>query len=257
MNYPKIPMMLALAAVLSVLAGCASSTETSLHDAYKDVAEAKLYADGTELLEHHSYRQAAEKFEALETNYPFGKHVEEAQLNLIYAHQQLEEYQDAEAAADRYLHLYPRSKRADYALYMRALARLENSGSWLQKRMHTEAALRDMAGYRKAFADLKTLLAQHPKSEYRTAAIETMHHIRNVMAEHELRVAQFYFSHQSYVAAANRAQSLLKTYPKAPQTQVALELLYQANQKLTLDKAAADVQTVITRNFPDSAYASA
>lgn len=243
-----------LAGLLVVLmAGCASDDSNAKLDAYENVPEASLFASSSKYLKHKQFAHAIEKLEALETHYPFGEHVEMAQLNLIYAYQQHNDFDEAYAAADRYLHLYPRSEHVPYALYMRAKSRLATSGSWLQKKLHTDAALRDMADYHKAYNDFKALSKDHPDSKYAGEAKQQMQVLRNIFAEHELHAARFYYDHDAFVAAANRASSLLKTYPQAPQTQATLELLYQSYSALQQTKLANDVKRVIQHNFPQSA----
>jgi len=55
-----------------------------------------------------------------------------------------------------------------------------------------------------------------------------------MFAQKELNVAKYYFDHEAYIAARNRIDTLLKSYPHAPQTKPALSLRNKINKKLTM-----------------------
>jgi outer membrane protein assembly factor BamD len=58
----------------------------------------------------------------------------------------------------------------------------------------------------------------------------------------------------AYVAAANRAQFALKSYPRAPANEEGLVILVQAYDKLGLTDLRDDAERVMKKNFPDSKY---
>jgi outer membrane protein assembly factor BamD len=58
----------------------------------------------------------------------------------------------------------------------------------------------------------------------------------------------------AYVAAANRAQFALKTYPRAPANEEGLVILVQAYDKLGLTDLRNDAERVMKKNFPESRY---
>ena len=63
------------------------------------------------------------------------------------------------------------------------------------------------------------------------------------------------FKREAWVAAANRAKEVLKTYPEAPATEEALAILVVAYDKLNLTDLRDDAQRVLKLNFPNSKFA--
>jgi outer membrane protein assembly factor BamD len=56
------------------------------------------------------------------------------------------------------------------------------------------------------------------------------------------------------VAAINRAQACIKTYPEAPANEAALAVTIQAYDKLGIQDLRDDTTRVLKKNFPNSAY---
>ena len=77
-----------------------------------------------------------------------------------------------------------------------------------------------------------------------------MIYLRNMFAKRELNAASFYYDRKMYVAAAERASSLIKDYPQAPYVQQALAVLYRSNKALGLTDAAAETLAVYQATYP-------
>ena len=58
----------------------------------------------------------------------------------------------------------------------------------------------------------------------------------------------------AYVAAANRAQAALKTYPDAPANEEALFVMIKAYDALNMADLRDDAERVMKKNFPNSEY---
>ncbi|MNC85804.1 Outer membrane protein assembly factor BamD precursor [compost metagenome] len=58
----------------------------------------------------------------------------------------------------------------------------------------------------------------------------------------------------AYVAAANRAQFSLKTYPQAPANEEGLLIMVKAYDALGMQDLRNDAERVMLKNFPDSKY---
>jgi outer membrane protein assembly factor BamD len=81
-----------------------------------------------------------------------------------------------------------------------------------------------------------------------------MNYLVNSMASHEIHVARYYIKRGAYVAAANRAQNAIKTYPTAPANEEALFILVTAYDKLGMTDLRDDADRVLRKNFPDSRF---
>jgi outer membrane protein assembly factor BamD len=74
------------------------------------------------------------------------------------------------------------------------------------------------------------------------------------MAMHEVYVARYYFTRGAYVAAADRAQGSLLTYPRQPANEDALEILVRSYDKLGLPDLRDDSRRVLEKTYPASKY---
>jgi outer membrane protein assembly factor BamD len=81
-----------------------------------------------------------------------------------------------------------------------------------------------------------------------------MNYLVNALALHEVHVARYYMKRSAYVAAANRAQYVVKTYPDAPATEEALFIMVKAYEQMGMKDLRDDSERVLVKNFPKSPY---
>jgi len=234
-----------------MLAGCASQSQGV--DAFKNYSAKQIYTQAENQLSKENFKVAIDRYEALDALYPFSPYAEKGQLHSIYAYYSNDDLASAQAAADRYIHLYPRSRNVDYAYYMKGITGMERNRTWIYHVFPLDPAKRDLSGYREAFSDFNRLLKFYPRSRYAADAQERMVFIRDILARHELEVAQFYFDRNAYVAAANRSSYIVEHLEGSAQVKPALEIMvksYHALQKPGLER---DAQRVLDRNYGVSA----
>jgi len=232
-----------------LITGC-SSKPTGI-DAYKGQSAKQIFTGGQQALKKKNYNKAIEHFEALDALYPFGAYSEPGLLNLVYSYYQNGDYDAAAAVAGRYVHLYPRSANADYAYYMKGMSNFEKNVTWLNKIYVKDPAKRDLASFKQAFVDFNNLVTNFPNSKYASDARSRMIYIRDLLARHELQVAQFYMDHEAYVAAANRAGYIVKHFQGAPQVIDALKIMVKSYTELGDTKEANDAYRILKLNYPD------
>ena len=216
-----------------------------------ETSEQKLYRDAQRLLRTGNYNQAIGSLEALEARFPFGRYAEQAQLELIYARYMSFDLDGAVAAADRFIRLHPQHSNIDYAFYLKGLSSFSKNDGLMDRLFQTDGSKRDMAPARAAYADFAQLLARYPDSPYVPDTRQRMVHLRNLLASHELGVADYYMRRAAFVAAANRARYVLETYPQAESTPEALLVLVEANYKLGLEDEANNALRVLAMNYPN------
>lgn len=233
-----------------LLFGCATESKSGI-DAFKNQAAKQIYEGGMQALSKKNYDAAVQHFEALDTLYPFGEYAESGLINLVYAYYKNGDYAAAAAVAERYIHLYPTSSRVDYAYYLKAMANFEKGKTWLSKIYVRDPAARDLSSLQTAFVDFSELVTQFPKSKYAHDARNRMLYIRNLIARHELQVANFYLQHQAYVAAANRAAYIVEHLEGTPQVVEALKIMVKAYTALGDVKQANDALSVLKHSYPN------
>ncbi|CAM4451114.1 MAG: Outer membrane protein assembly factor BamD [Legionellaceae bacterium] len=233
---------------LLMLWGCSSIPTPSQVYQGKTVKEICTVAENG--LAKENFADAVQAYEALDTLYPYGHHIQQAHLNMIYAYYKNNDNASAIAAADRYIRLYPQSSNLDYAYYLKGLANYDVDRGWLDHYLPTDPALRDPSTLGHAFTIFSKLVNLFPNSLYAPDARQRMIYLRNMFARYELRVAQYYFDREAYVAAANRASYVVAHYHSSPAVREALIILVKANKKLGLTKAANDALQLLNLNYP-------
>lgn len=240
-------------AVLSLIISLAACTkwweEKDDHNPYEGLTAKELFTEGQAALHKEQYTEAAKKFEAMETMYPFSEYAEQAELDLIYSYYKAEDYPSAAATAERFIHLYPRAKKVDYAYYMKGLANFQQSRGVFAKILPLDESWRDPGTQFKAYSDFGTLVQKFPNSKYKPDAAQRMIYLRNMFAQRLLNTAEYYFERKMYVAASERATEVVKNYPQAPAAKGALVVLRDSSRALGLHKAADDAQRVYQATY--------
>jgi outer membrane protein assembly factor BamD len=158
----------------------------------------------------------------------------------------------ADMTAQRYIRLYPRGKHTDYAYYMSALANFAEGQTWLSKRLGAQTNQRDLQFFRAGYHDLMELTQSFPNSAYYHAAVLHMHYVRNIAAEKEYKIAQFYYIRKAYVATINRCNYILVHIPNSNMAPKAIQLIVNAYQMLGMPEQAAHYQAIYNRTFGQS-----
>jgi outer membrane protein assembly factor BamD len=253
-------MRLSLALILALcLAGCGLLPAQN-DDETKGWSANKLYSEAKTNLNEGNYEKAIKLYEKLEARYPYGRYAQQAQLEIAYAYYRDKDVASALAAADRFIKLHPNHPSVDYAYYLKGLANFNEDLGILGKFMSTfsgqDMTERDPKSSRESFDAFRDLVQRFPQSKYAQDSIDRMTYLVNSLAAHEVHVAKYYMKRGAYVAAANRVQYSLKTYPNAPANEEGLLILVQAYDKLGMTDLRNDAERVMKTNFPDSKYLS-
>lgn len=209
-----------------------------------------LYGVAKRALDRGDYITAIDVFEALGAQFPFGTFTQKAQLDVIYAYFKQDEHDNAIAAADRYIKLYPRDETVDYAIYMKGLANFARGGSAMERLFPRELAYVDQNWLRAAYVEFDSLVRRYPESEFARDSIERMAYLRDEMARHELNTARYYYKRGAMVASVNRVTYLLEHFKDSKHTPNALALMASAQQSLGQLDLATDTLRVLAETDP-------
>ena len=207
----------------------------------------EFYADATEGFQDQQWDTAIQNYEKLKAYFPYGRYAEQTHLELAYAYYKYDEPESAILELDEFIRLFPKHKQLAYAYYLKGLAADSIIRSWLDNFL-TDPATRDIKSAKRAYNYYSELLNRFPESKYAVVASKRLVILRNQMARHELKVAQFYFNKEAYLASANRAKYILENYPQASSTIKALAMLEQSYGRLGMTEAQADVSKVYELN---------
>jgi outer membrane protein assembly factor BamD len=234
----------------AVLSGC--GIKFGEKDETEGWTAQRLYEEAKDSMNEGSYDKAITYFEKLEARYPYGRYAQQSQLEIAYAYYRNNDPAQAISACDRFIKLHPNHPNVDYAYYLKGVINFYEDQSALAKWSGQDPAERDPHSARDSFAAFKELVKRYPNSKYVADATARMNFLVNGLASHEVYVARYYFARGAYVAAANRAQYAVKTYPETPAIEEALYIAMKSYEKLGMKELQADAERVLRANFPNS-----
>ncbi len=242
---PVVSGALALALALGACSGV-EKDPTSKWDADR------LYNEARNELNNGSWSRARDLYEKLEARYPFGRYAQQAQIEIAYCYYKEGETADALSATDRFLKLNPESTNADYVYYLRGLINFIDPPLFLGPLVHYHISERDPKSLLDSFEALKEVVSRFPNSRYAADANLRLIFLRNALADHEVRVADYYFRRGAFLAAINRAQSALREYQGAPAIEHGLGIIVRSYDRLGIQDLKESTERVLRRTYPKS-----
>lgn len=216
-----------------------------------EIGAEELYAEAQRALNTSNYPRAIQLYRSLMVRFPFGRHAEQAMLDMGYALYKGGQDDAAIDTLNRFLRTHPTHPNVDYAWYLKGLINYENTMIFLRRIMPDRAADRDQEAARQSFRDFQELIRRHPDSRYVPDARQRMVFLRNIMADYEIAVGEYYERRNAWVAALNRARYVIDNYPGAPATIEALQMMARAYENLDMPELAADTREVLEFNYAD------
>jgi outer membrane protein assembly factor BamD len=212
----------------------------------------RLYNAARTELQNGSWSKARELYEKLEARYPFGRYAQQAQIEIAYCYYKEGETADAISTTDRFLKLNPNSPRADYVYYLRGLVNFIEPPKLIGPLIRYRVSERDPKALLESFEAFKELVSRYPKSRYYSDALLRISFLRDALADHEVRVADYYYRRGAYLAAINRAQAALRDYQGAPRLEHALVIMVHCYDRLGMADLRDSAQRVLRASFPRS-----
>ena len=235
-----------LIVLILLLSACAGKPDRS-----DELTEREYYEEARESLDNNNFMVAVERLRKLEERYPYGRYAEQAQLEMIYAHYKMSDLDNVLATTERFIRLHPLHEQVDYAYYMRALATYELGFAFAERYFSNDIAQRDPTPLSDSFRYFSDLLTRFPNSPYTADARARMVFIKERLASHEIGVARYLMKRHAYLAAANRATTVLLNYQRTPFVGDALALQVEAYRALNLQPEADKALELLQLNYPD------
>lgn len=144
----------------------------------------------------------------------------------------------------KFLDLYPDNPQTSFAQYQIAMAYFSQ----------VESADRGLGAAQKALHEFNRLKELYPRNPYRDIIALRIQKCREIMAEGEFVIGEYYYNKEAYKAAINRFEGLLKLFPDYEGTDEVLLLLgksYKASKMA--DKAGQSFKTLIEK-YPSSKF---
>jgi outer membrane protein assembly factor BamD len=244
--------LLAGALLALALGGCGLLPEVK--DETAGWSADRLYQTAHEAMLQGNYTRATKLFDQLEARFPYGRYAQQAILESAFANWRANEQAAAVAACDRFIRTYPNHPNVDYAYYLKGLVHFREDQGILGYVYELDLSERDPKEMKASFAAFKDLTTRFPESQYFQDATTRMRYLNNAMATYEVNVASYYYKRGAYIAAANRAQGALVSFPQTPANEHALQILRNSYARLGMPQLATDSEQILARTFPESKY---
>jgi outer membrane protein assembly factor BamD len=234
-----------LCTCVAVLAACASTAERTPPQQQADTPAA-LHERARQAIAAGQPQQAALELRRLETLYPDDALATTARMETVFAHYQAGEHAATIAAAERFIRLHPDHPDLDYLYYLRGLARFSEATADLGRLPATatgEARSAHFANARLALRDLGELIGRFPDSRYSADARKRVAHLRQQLAEIELKSAQDLLNHGQYANAGLLARALIENYPDSGLATDAAIVVNMSHRMLAMENEAAEAAT--------------
>lgn len=245
-------MRLVVAAVLAsvvILSGCSSKPKNEIIE--RSTVE-NMYETSQTYLDVGRFAEASQILTAMSTRYPFGPYTQQVQLDLIYALYKIGDQDKALSNIDRFLQLNPNHADLDYVRYMRGLVYQQAEFSVFQDMLNIDRSDRSPYYAQRAFDEFGELLRLYPSSAYAPDARARMVGLSSRLARYELRVAEYYMRRGAFLAAANRAKTVIESHPHAPEKKEALIIMVESYRELGLTQQSEDAMAILQKNFGES-----
>lgn len=187
--------------IILLLGSACSSKKTAVKPAAFEAEAA--FREVNEKIKGRYYKEAREALENIKTQDTSGRYAALAQIRIGDTYFEEGLYEEAAAEYERFLKIHPYHKYAYYAQYQLAMSYF---------RMIKTADV-SYGFARRALKEFENLQMLYPRNPYMDVIEGRIRVCKNILAEYEFYVGQFYFKKGSYNAAKERFNQLLQNYP--------------------------------------------
>ena len=214
--------------------------------AYEERPVEALYNTGYQRLESRRWADAIDYFQEVERQHPYSEWSRRSILMQIYAYYQSNNYEEAVAAAERFIALFPGNPSAPYAFYMKALCNFERSTDVGRDQGYAQAAL----------DGLRDVARRYPGTSYATDATVKIDMGIDQLAGKEMSIGRYYQRAGQPLAAINRYKTVIdnQAYQRTSHTPEALYRLVEVYLGLGLKDEATRNGAVLGHNYPGSPW---
>lgn len=231
------------AALCAALAGCGGGREQEAP--LETLTAEEIYQRGELSLEAENRPdEAIRYFSEVERLYPYSEWAKRALIMQAFAYHKAREYEDARAAAQRFLDFYPADEDAAYAQYLLALSYYDQ----------IDEVGRDQGLTFQALQALREVIERYPDSEYARSAILKFDLAFDHLAAKEMEIGRYYLRRGHYTAAINRFRVVVEDFQNTTHTAEALHRLVEAYLALGLTDEAQTAAAILGYNYRSSPF---
>jgi len=204
----------------------------------------ELYNEAMDRLLGEDFHAATPGFAEVERQHPYSVWATRAQIMSAFVYYQSNLYDDAIAAAERFVELHPGHRDAAYAYYLIAMSYYEQISD----------VDRDQQTTARALQALEEVVRRFPGSTYARDARLKIDLARDHLAGKEMTVGRFYLRRGNPVAAIGRFRNVVELYQTTSHAPEALHRLTEAYLALGVPGEAQTAAAVLGHNYPGSRW---
>ena len=204
---PKTPFIALVAFLLTFTSAC------SLAPIDENNPEA-LYKDAEEEIQNDHFLVAIEKLKTIKNRFPYSSYSLESHLRIadIYFLQEL--FDEAAITYESFIDLHPKHPRAAYAMFRIGKSYYNNIPGNID---------RDLSSAEKSLKTYEAFIKRFPESPESIEARQDIKTIRNLLANKELMIGNFYYKRKHLGSAKNRYKKILELYSDTDAAKIAQE----------------------------------
>jgi outer membrane protein assembly factor BamD len=204
----------------------------------------EIYRLGEFELAAGSPDEAALFFGEVERLHPYSEWARRGLIMQAFAYHEDRDYENARAAAQRYIDFYPADEDAAYAKYLLAISfydQIDDVG-------------RDQGLTFQALQALRRVIEEHPESEYARSAILKFDLAFDHLGGKEMEIGRYYLKRGNFQAAANRFRVVVEQFQTTSHTPEALYRLIETSLALGLMDEAQTAGAILGYNFQSTVW---
>ena len=199
----------------------------------------EAYNAGVKALDEGDVLFATKKFNEAELIYPQSDWAPRSSLMAAYSYWSQGYYNNSINELKRFLKVYPKNKKIDYAYYLLAM-------NYYESIVDEKKDLRPLEEAKKYFT---LIVNEYPKTDYALDGKYKLELIQDMLAAKEMYIARHYIKKEKWIAAINRLKIVVNKYDTTIYVEEALHRLVEIYYKIGLEQEAEKYASVLGYNY--------
>ena len=199
----------------------------------------EAYNAGVKALDEGDVLFATKKFNEAELIYPQSDWAPRSSLMAAYSYWSQGYYNNSINELKRFLKVYPKNKKIDYAYYLLAM-------NYYDSIVDEKKDLRPLEEAKKYFT---LIVNEYPKTDYALDGKYKLELIQDMLAAKEMYIARHYIKKEKWIAAINRLKIVVNKYDTTIYVEEALHRLVEIYYKIGLEQEAEKYASVLGYNY--------
>lgn len=205
----------------------------------------KFLANADRLINNKEYEEARKILLEVKNRDKTKKYAPIAHLKIADSYMKEEEIEPAIEEYRKFIELYPDNRFASYSQYQIAMAYFSQ----------IESPDRGTGAAQKALKEFLVLKEKYPRNPFSDIVELRIEKCRNVIADGEFLIGQFYYNKSSFNSAIKRFKGLIEQYPEYRRNDEALLFIGKSYQGLKMKDKAVEYFRMLLDKYPSSRFA--